>query len=93
LQLVNILGPQVAMMSPTLLEELLASFELPQGDQIAEEIITNLRQQAAMMAAMQQQKAMGAGAGRPMPGQPNAQNGASPMATQNPLGAVAGGMV
>jgi hypothetical protein len=88
LQLANILGP-IAMMSPTFLEELLHSFELPQGDRIADEITSNLRQQAAMMAQMQQQKA----GGRPMPGMPNAQNGANPVGTQNPLGAVSGGMV
>lgn len=91
LQLVNILGP-AAFMSPTLLEELLASFELPQGEQIAEEIITNLRQQAAMMAQQQQQRAMG-GARPQQPGLPANVNGASPLQTQNPLGAVSGGMV
>ena len=63
LQLAQILGPQV-MMSPTFLEELLKSFELPQGDRIAEEITTNLRQQQQMAAQMAQAK-MAGGAGGP----------------------------
>jgi hypothetical protein len=90
LQLINLLGP-TALMSPTLLEELIKSFELPQAERIAEEITANLRQQAAMAQQLAQQKAMGAG-GRPLPGQPTPQNGANPLGTQNPLGAVSGGM-
>jgi len=43
LRLVSVLGP-LAMTSPTFLEELLASFDLPQGGRIAEEIMVNLRQ-------------------------------------------------
>jgi hypothetical protein len=88
LQLTQILGP-AALLSPTLLEELLHSFELPQGDRIAEEIIGNLRQQALMQQMAQMQKQGGAG---PMPGaRPQPQSAASPLQTQNPLSVVAGG--
>jgi hypothetical protein len=81
LQLVSLLGP-MAMMSPTLLEELLASFELPQGEQIAEEIL----------AAVQQQQAAGMGMpprGPQVPGTPTPGGSpGNPLGTQNPLGAV-----
>jgi hypothetical protein len=83
LQLAGILGP-AALLSPTLVEELLASFELPQGEQIAEELLANLQQQGGL-AAMP-------GGKQAVPGTPNASNGASPLGTQNPLGAINGTM-
>lgn len=85
LQLVSILGP-AALMSPTLMEELMASFELPQGERIAEEIMANLQRQQQLAA--QQQAAKTAGA--PVPGRPTLNGAASPVGTQNPLGAVSG---
>ena len=85
LQLVSLLGPQLVLLSPTLIQELLASFELPQGDRIAEELLANLKQQAMALAAQQAAK------GQAVPGTPNPQSAASPLGTQNPLGAVSGG--
>ena len=97
LQLAGILGP-VALMSPTFLEELLHSFELPQGERIAQEITLNLRQQQAMAAQAAQAKMLpqapggASAAGRgPVPGTPNGQSAANPVGTQNPLGAVSAG--
>jgi hypothetical protein len=97
LQLVQLLGP-TALLSPTLLEELLHSFELPQGDQISDEIMLALKQQrdqqAQMQQAQMQAKMGGALPQQPapggMPGQPQPQSAGMPNGTQNPLGAVAG---
>ncbi len=85
LQLTQLLGP-AALLSPTLLEELLHSFELPQGDRIAEELLANLQQQGGLAALQGKAGPPGAGGPRPQPG-----SAASPLQTQNPLGAVSGG--
>jgi hypothetical protein len=82
LQLAGILGPLV-MTSPTFLEEVLASFEVPQGEQIAQELLAGIRQQAQAKAG-----GMGMGQNGMVPGTPNAQSAGSPLGTQNPLGAV-----
>lgn len=50
LRLASVLGP-MAFGSPTFMEELLASFDLPQGNRIAEEIMASMRQM--MMQQMQ----------------------------------------
>lgn len=83
LQLMQVLGP-MALMSPTLLEELLLSFELPQGDRIATEILQGIRQQ------QQQQMLLKAQGGGQVPGTPTPSQGANPIGSQNPLGAVSG---
>ncbi len=49
LQLLRILGP-AALLSPTLVEAVIESFDLPQGTQIAEELLANLRQQGGLQA-------------------------------------------
>jgi len=99
LQLVQLLGP-AALLSPTLVEEVLNSFELPQGDRIAEEILSNLQRQQQMqqMQQMQQQGGLPGMPGRPggrppLPGTPQPQAAASPLGTTNTLGAVTGGVL
>lgn len=81
MQLTSLLGP-AALLSPTLLEELLTSFELPAGDRIAQEILSNLRQQQQAQQPPQP--------GRPVPGTPNVQNGANPVGSRQPLAVVSG---
>jgi hypothetical protein len=97
LQLVQLLGP-TALLSPTLLEELLHSFEIPQEERIAEELMLGLKQQQ-QMAQMAAQAKMGGGvpggaspASASIPGGPQPGSAASPLGTQNPLGAAASGM-
>jgi hypothetical protein len=79
LQLAKILGP-IAMLSPTLVEQFLLSFDLPYAEQIAEEILTNIQRQggmAAMMGKGQQQQGGTSGAS------PLGQNGGNPLAAVN----------
>lgn len=76
LRLASVLGP-LAFGSPTFVEELLMSFDLPQGERIAEEITLSLRQ---MQQAQQQMQAM-----------PQGDNGAAKRSLRTgPLGAVGG---
>lgn len=81
LQLTSLLGP-AALLSPTLVEEVLHSFELPQGERITQELLANLQQQGGLAAL--------GGGNRTAPGAPNPQSAGSPLGTQNPLGAVSG---
>lgn len=64
LQLVRILGP-AALASPTLIDELLRSFDLLAGDRITEEITTNM--QRLLQAQQAQAAGPGAGASSPTP--------------------------
>ena len=77
LRLASVLGPLV-FTSPTFLEELLASFDLPQGDRIAEEIMINLRN------VQQQQQQQGGQAPQ------GSANGAQRTMRTGPLGTVGG---
>lgn len=81
LQLAKVLGP-MALLSPTLVEEFIKSFDLPYAEQIAEELLTNLQRQGGL-AAM-----------RGKSGQAGGQSAASPLGQNggNPLAAVNTGM-
>lgn len=63
LQLVRILGP-AALASPTLIDELLRSFDLLAGDRITEEITTNMQR---LIQAQQAQASQGSGGPTPTP--------------------------
>lgn len=92
LQLAKLLGP-AALLSPTLVEELLESFDLPFGEQIAEELLANLQRQNALSALQGSRAAPREGL--PQPGQGNGATGvASPLGPSggNPLAAVNGGV-
>ncbi|MGI9298586.1 MAG: hypothetical protein ACR2QC_11925 [Gammaproteobacteria bacterium] len=83
LRLASVMGPLV-FTSPTFLEELLASFDLPQGDRIAEELMMTVRQ------FQQGQQQGDQGGGSPLSGAAQ-RNGASQLTRRGPLGTVGGG--
>lgn len=79
LRLASVMGP-LTFTSPTFLEELLASFDLPQGDRIAEELMLTVRQ---FTQAQQQGRNSVQGAAQ--------RNGNQELLRRNPLGTVGGG--
>lgn len=81
MQVAQMLGP-LALMSPTLVESFLLSFDLPNAEQIAEEILANVQKMGGPQALLGKQQGAG-GPGGEGTTSPIARNGMQPFVSAN----------